>query len=210
MPPRPFPLPFRVGTDIICQSRIRDVITKEAPKRSSGTQLDAFLRRVFTQREISHFWKRFEGFHVEKTTRLPSVTAHLAGRWAAKEAAVKAVKPRKLTWMDVEILQQPDTKELYALIRDKPFVHQPLPGTKKLHLTSGLEQPTASESSSPQHEPAVSPEAEQEDQNDPSGQIAIISISHDKDYATAVCVAAEEPVPGDVGGEAAARLYFDA
>lgn len=38
-----------------------------------------------------------------------------------------------------------------------------------------------------------------------SGQIAKISISHDGDYATAVCLAAEEPMEGDVGGEAGAR-----
>ena len=41
--------------------------------------------------------------------------------------------------------------------------------------------------------------------DDIPGQIAKISISHDGEYATAVCLAAEEPRPGDVGGEAAAR-----
>lgn len=39
------------------------------------------------------------------------------------------------------------------------------------------------------------------------GQIAKISISHDGDYATAICMAAEETMPGDVGGEAAARMF---
>ncbi|TKA67280.1 hypothetical protein B0A49_09237 [Cryomyces minteri] len=37
------------------------------------------------------------------------------------------------------------------------------------------------------------------------GQIAKISISHDGEYATAVCVAVEEPALDDVGGETAAR-----
>lgn len=37
------------------------------------------------------------------------------------------------------------------------------------------------------------------------GQIARLSISHDGEYATAVCIAAIEPAQGDVGGEAAAR-----
>lgn len=41
---------------------------------------------------------------------------------------------------------------------------------------------------------------------DPSGQIAQISISHDGDYATAVCLAAQEPLAGDVGGELQARM----
>lgn len=40
---------------------------------------------------------------------------------------------------------------------------------------------------------------------DLQGQTVKISISHDGDYATAVCLAAEEPKAGDVGGEAAAR-----
>jgi phosphopantetheinyl transferase (holo-ACP synthase) len=38
-----------------------------------------------------------------------------------------------------------------------------------------------------------------------SGQIAQISISHDRGYATAVCLAAQGPLEGDVGGELAAR-----
>jgi predicted nucleic acid-binding Zn-ribbon protein len=38
-----------------------------------------------------------------------------------------------------------------------------------------------------------------------NGQIAKISISHDGEYATAVCLAVEEPKEGDVGGEAMAR-----
>jgi holo-[acyl-carrier protein] synthase len=38
-----------------------------------------------------------------------------------------------------------------------------------------------------------------------TGQIARVSISHDGDYSTAVCMAAEEATPGDVGGEAQAR-----
>ena len=35
---------------------------------------------------------------------------------------------------------------------------------------------------------------------DLSGQIAQISISHDSEYATAVCLAAQEPVGGRAGG----------
>lgn len=79
MPPRPFPFALRIGTDIVSQSRIRDVITRKPPTGGS-TQLDAFLRRVFTEREQRVFWARFQGFDVGKTARLPLVTAHLAGR----------------------------------------------------------------------------------------------------------------------------------
>lgn len=38
-----------------------------------------------------------------------------------------------------------------------------------------------------------------------AGQVVKVSISHDGEYATAVCLAAVEPGVGDVGGEAAAR-----
>lgn len=38
-----------------------------------------------------------------------------------------------------------------------------------------------------------------------SGQMAKVSISHDGDYAYAVCLAAEEAMEGDVGGEATPR-----
>ena len=48
----------------------------------------------------------------------------------------------------------------------------------------------------------------QEGENDLSGQIAKISISHDGEYATAVCMAAEEPMDGDVGGETTARGLY--
>lgn len=41
-----------------------------------------------------------------------------------------------------------------------------------------------------------------------TGQIAQISISHDGEYATAVCLAAQEPLEIDVGGEAAARDHL--
>lgn len=40
---------------------------------------------------------------------------------------------------------------------------------------------------------------------DPSGLIVDVSISHDGEYATAVCIAPEQPLEGDVGGELAAR-----
>jgi holo-[acyl-carrier protein] synthase len=43
-------------------------------------------------------------------------------------------------------------------------------------------------------------------EDDRPGQVARISISHDGEYATAVCMASESPLPGDVGGEAAARM----
>lgn len=49
------------------------------------------------------------------------------------------------------------------------------------------------------------PGSTEADLDELSGQVARVSISHDGDYATAVCMAAEDPMESDVGGEAAAR-----
>lgn len=146
-------------------------------------------------------------------------------RWAAKEAAIKAVKPRKVTHRDVEILQDRDTKELYALIQDHSNVLG-APYFRIKHLDLQNNSPAESE----EKEPSVpsqgsvsnlesqeqqkkknpddsSAQGQQENSDDSAAQVAKISISHDADYATAVCLAAEDPIPGDVGGEAAARLF---
>lgn len=146
-------------------------------------------------------------------------------RWAAKEAAIKAVKPRKVTHRDVEILQDRDTKELYALIQDHSNVlGAPYFRTKHLDLQNNSpaefeekEHSVPSQGSVPKLESQEqqqkknlddsSAQGQQENPDDSAAQVAKISISHDADYATAVCLAAEDPIPGDVGGEAAARLF---
>lgn len=197
MPPRPFPFPLRVGTDITSITRIRDAITR-ARRRQPGSQFHAFLDRLFTHREQEIFRHNFPDFTPADVNRLPKVTEHLAGRWAAKEAAIKASKPRKLTLLDIEVLQQADTREMYALIRDKTFVHAS--GIRRLDLTGNAAGPaTGSAPAAPRRPDAI--------ENDPPGQMAPISISHDGDYATAVCIAPLSPVPGDVGGETEARMY---
>lgn len=132
-------------------------------------------------------------------------------RWAAKEAAIKAVKPRKVTHRDVEILQDRDTKELYALIQDHSNVLG-APYFRIKHLDLQNKSPAESEEKEPSvpSQGSVSnleSQEQQENPDDSAAQVAKISISHDADYATAVCLAAEDPIPGDVGGEAAARLF---
>lgn len=144
-------------------------------------------------------------------------------RWAAKEAAIKAVKPRKVTHRDVEILQDRDTKELYALIQDHSNVLG-APYFRIKHLDLQNNSPAESEEKKPsvpsqgsvsnlesqeqQENPDdSSAQGQQENPDDSAAQVAKISISHDAEYATAVCLAAEDPIPGDVGGEAAARLF---
>lgn len=43
-------------------------------------------------------------------------------------------------------------------------------------------------------------------EEDVEGQVVKVSISHDGDYCVGMCIAPVMDVPGDVGGEAAARM----
>ncbi len=134
-------------------------------------------------------------------------------RWAAKEAVIKAVRYRRLTFWDVQILgsrSSPYSSPVYALILDRPGSgHTPHGrGVRQYDVTAILQsdvndvlqqygaanlQRDGSAVESLDHDP------------DPDGQVAKVNISHDGDYATAVCLAADLPRDGDVGGEAAAR-----
>lgn len=79
-----------IGNDIIEVTRIRAIL-KRYPQK--------FLNRVFTSSEQEYCLKHKE----------PAL--HLAGRFAAKEAVVKALGTgfiQGLTWLDIEIL--PDAK----------------------------------------------------------------------------------------------------
>ena len=156
------------------------------------------------------------------------LSAYRLFRWAAKEAVIKAVHWRRLSFKHVQILHQRDTPEgspLYALILDNPASSL---ATSSVMDTNGsdeeinIRQPNGDGNYPHTDEPALkdvdvhtntarsshlkgpfTPAEEQDDDID--GQVAQISISHDGEYATAVCLAAEEPRAGDVGGEAAAR-----
>ena len=59
---------------------------------------DRFLRRIFTEGEIAY------------CTRRRNPVPHLAGRFAAKEAAMKALgtgHSRGVLWKDIEVVRQP-------------------------------------------------------------------------------------------------------
>lgn len=97
MPPRAFPFPFRVGTDICSISRIRSVITK----RNDGDPLrplHQFLTRVLTSHEQQYFWQRFASAD-DILTKTDAVAAFLAGRCVYKVA--KLLKPEAHTTKDL-------------------------------------------------------------------------------------------------------------
>jgi hypothetical protein len=120
--------------------------------------------------------------------------------------------------MDVEIVRQDASP--YALIRDVTCKHSPL-FLDYAKATQGEQPPDTEQDLSEYNrrfeglEPwlqtdtvLLSSRLEQLEslvEEDPPGQMARLSISHDGEYATAVCLAVESPDPRDVGGEAAAR-----
>src|SRR6266566_5054594 len=92
-----------IGTDITECLRIAQMIERHG---------ELFIARVYTPDEIQYCQSRKQA------------TQHFAGRWAAKEAVLKAVGTgwrRGISWRDVEVFNQPSGKPvvtLYGGLRD--------------------------------------------------------------------------------------------
>ncbi|KAI9167100.1 atp synthase f0 [Paramyrothecium foliicola] len=164
-PLRPFPLPLNVGTDICQISRIYGIVA--GPRRSR------FINRILTPEEWSRkqlqlngdtaghgatnggtpppkHQKLSDGLQTQRDPDLWKVAVFVAGRFAAKEAAIKAHPLRRLTFHDI--------------------------------IIERLEQEGSRLGSGP---PIARIKAESATDDDTT---ALISISHDGDYATAVCI----------------------
>ena len=86
-----------IGTDIIETVRIAQMIEKHG---------DIFLQRVYTEDEISYCAPR------------KAANQHYAGRWAAKEAVLKALGTgwaHGIQWTDVEVVNAPGGKPSIVL-----------------------------------------------------------------------------------------------
>ena len=73
-----------IGTDIVEVLRIEQMIERHG---------ELFLRRVFTENEVGYCSAR------------KAASQHYAGRWAAKEAVLKALGTgwaQGITWVDIE------------------------------------------------------------------------------------------------------------
>ncbi len=101
-----------IGTDITECLRIAQMIERHA---------ELFITRVYTQHEIQYCQSRKQA------------TQHFAGRWAAKEAVLKAVGTgwrRGISWRDVEVRNQPGGKPIVALYG----------GLRELAIGMGIDQ----------------------------------------------------------------------
>lgn len=96
------------GTDIIEINRIKDIIENKD---------DRFINRIFTEKEIEYC----EGKNAQKYQ-------HYSARFAAKEAAFKAVndivKDKNISWKNIEVLKADSGKPQINLIDiDIPQMH---------------------------------------------------------------------------------------
>lgn len=86
-----------IGTDIVEVLRIAQMIERHG---------DLFITRVYTEHEIEYCQCRKQS------------TQHYAGRWAAKEAVLKALGTgwrRGISWRDVEVRNDASGKPTVAL-----------------------------------------------------------------------------------------------
>jgi holo-[acyl-carrier protein] synthase len=105
-----------MGVDITEVERIRGVIERRGER---------FLRRVYTPNEISYceqFKNKFERF---------------AGRFAAKEAAMKALGTgwsRGVRWVDIEVVRQKGGRPMLALVGESRKIAERL-GVKHIAMS---------------------------------------------------------------------------
>lgn len=104
VPRVPFPLPFRIGTDIIDLRRVEAILAKG--------KAQAFATRILHKNEKEDLTKRYPDWASLDSDALVNTPAgkrirdYLGGRWAAKEAARKAIGAHRLgqkeVWVEFE------------------------------------------------------------------------------------------------------------
>lgn len=106
-----------IGTEIVECVRIAKMVE---------THGEQFLERVYTADEV------------EYCIRTASANQHFAKRWAAKEAAMKAMRCRNqgVRWTDIEIMLSPSEGPLIALAGAASMWAESI-GIERLHLSFG-------------------------------------------------------------------------
>jgi holo-[acyl-carrier protein] synthase len=97
----PFPFSLSVGIDIVHLPRIHRLITKK-----EGRSLIPFVKRILHHqeyRDLSRRHPRWQEQHVNSAADVRSLTTWLGGRFAAKEAARKAIGATTYSWKDVRV-----------------------------------------------------------------------------------------------------------
>ncbi|KAL8809861.1 MAG: hypothetical protein Q9200_003044 [Gallowayella weberi] len=234
MPPKPFPFPIGVGVDICHVSRLSrlllnkqdDFVTRWARRvftrhewphlwekfheagalhmTSKVPQPQLFLPNLCVlphqKTDVRQDTTRTD--QTQDTERFPS----LVDEWAAKEAAVKASRHRRLLLRDISIVQANSNNKVQALVAPirtveivmDPIVAQqrgikearsPHLGVEGMVIGGQFFKSVRIESSEEVGSMYFIRRAKIKDDE---RQVAEISISHDDDYAVAVCMALDE------------------
>ncbi|OJJ05892.1 hypothetical protein ASPVEDRAFT_32236 [Aspergillus versicolor CBS 583.65] len=129
----PFPYPLGLGTDICHIPRIRRILANEKPQYA-----EQFAQKIFGPAERGEFNSRYQKLLQCKRDGLETVPASaidslvrdkydqklwqlsswVAGRFAAKEAAIKAVSPRRLKWHQAEVVVRAGQMKPLLVIHD--------------------------------------------------------------------------------------------
>jgi holo-[acyl-carrier protein] synthase len=105
-----------IGTDIVEIYRIKDAVEKWGER---------FLKKIFTENEIAYCNKKKDPY------------PHLAVRFAAKEAVIKAsslLRDKRLAFHDIEILNEPSGKPFIKILNSKPFTFSPFILSLSVHF----------------------------------------------------------------------------
>ncbi|KAI1754026.1 hypothetical protein F4782DRAFT_539294 [Xylaria castorea] len=201
-------LPFIIGNDICRVARVRRIL-----KGRLGPQ---FVRRILRTEEIQHsstarilrcilnqsaqssqdtqpIPKRVAETHPSSTRDTPSFTRaveFMAGRFAAKEAVIKAHPHRRLTFQCIAILRTMSSPEGGSPVLDISGQGQEQESSTAVDR-EGKPGPQPNDETSSQSGPLVAlikAEEEKGAQQQQRDTYASVSISHDTDYATAVCL----------------------
>lgn len=100
--------------------------------------------------------------------------------WAAKEATIKAVKPRAVLLREIEIIQERSQSNPYAVVMDCPTP------TYQEQNYEDLPEDTSSIKCVESSDPFVTGAKPRDDLD---GQMVRLSISHEEDYVVAIAMA---------------------
>ncbi|KAK9776646.1 hypothetical protein AB5N19_11193 [Seiridium cardinale] len=201
--------PMGLGHDIC---RIRRIFKILETKRGSG-----FIKRILTEEELrtprSQILLRcvtensegsipVAGAAPKKDTDLWRAAEYMAGRFAAKEAVVKAFHQQRITFQDIELVTRPAVTRNFSspLVKPEQWQHK---GRRELLSEAKKAEGAKKHGKMPK---ATEPFDEQLSSGPPTAfirvegaserQSALVSITHDGEYASAVCMyfPAQQPV----------------
>jgi phosphopantetheine--protein transferase-like protein len=180
MPIRQLSLPFRIGIDICNISRIVSIIKSSNSSSIDFPKLKRFTNRILTPLECDIFLKR-----LNPSTPIQNVAHSLGGKWAAKEAIIKASRNR--IFMNQIFIHKSREGAPWAAIldQDSPSLGQ--------NLSEGIDERNGfvryNNSADSNNSRLKTDSASTEDEIKLlNGKEVALSISHDGDYAIAIAM----------------------